>query len=164
MLVLKEPQKVTLKRGKGHHITESCRRGCIQNVYIEAKALRRIDTETGLQKVGSVYSWADQVFKPQLFTQCLSNDLDHHQNFNMSFASLFRIFPNNHVTSSNRSKACVRVYLCKYVCVLFCLLKSCMSVWCIWYQTVLTAALKSMGDDRDKQELFLHHFKGTKMC
>ena len=30
----------------------------------------------GLQKVGSVYCWADQAFIPQLFTQLLSDDLD----------------------------------------------------------------------------------------
>ena len=56
---------------------------------ISAKTLRRIDTETGLQKVGSVYCWADRAFIPQLFTQFLSDDLDHHQNVKMFFASLF---------------------------------------------------------------------------
>ena len=96
-----------------------CRKGRIQNVHIEAKTLmRRIDTETGLQKVGPVYCWADGAFIPQLFTQWRSDDLDHHQHVKMFFASLFRVFPKNHATSSNRSKVCVRVYPCVYVCVL----------------------------------------------
>ena len=72
-------------------------------VYTEAKTLRRIDTETGLQKTDSVYSWTDQAFIPQLFKHLLSDDLDHHQNVKMIFASLLRIFPNNHVTSNNCS-------------------------------------------------------------
>ena len=84
--------------------------------------MRRIDTETGLQKVGSIYYWADQAFIPQLFTQFLCDDLDHHQNVKMFIASLFPIFPKNHVTSSNRLCMCVCVYSCIYVCVLFCLL------------------------------------------
>ena len=67
--------------------------------------------------MGSICSWTDQAFLPQLFTQLLSDDLDHHQNVKMIFASLFRIFPNNHVTSRNRSKACVCVCLLMHVCV-----------------------------------------------
>ena len=51
----------------------------------------------------------------------------------MILALWFHIFPNNHVTSSNPSKACVRVYSCMYVCVLFSLLKSCVSVWCVGF-------------------------------
>ena len=51
-------------------------------------------------------------------TQFLSDDLD--QTVKMFYCSLFSIFPENHATSSKRSKVCVCVcmfYSCMYVCV-----------------------------------------------
>ena len=96
----------------------------MQNVYIEAKTLRRIEKEMFLQKVGSVYSWTEEAFIRQLFTQLLCDDLDRHQNIKMIFASLLCIFPSNHVTSSNRSKArvhvCVSTRACMCVCCSVC--------------------------------------------
>ena len=56
-------------------------------------------------------------------------DLDHHQNVKRIFTSLFCIFPKNHVTSSNRSKACVCAVF--FFFFLFFFLKSWVSVWCV---------------------------------
>lgn len=59
-----------------------CCRGCIQNVYVEAKILSRINTEPGLLKVESVYSWTDKALCTSefvhLFPLLRSDDLDHH--------------------------------------------------------------------------------------
>lgn len=84
----------------------------VQHVYVEARTLRRINTEAGLQ--------------PSLYTsaapQCLSDDLDHHQNVKMFTGPLF--FPKNHVIPVIVPRfvcVCVRVHSCMYVYVLLCL-------------------------------------------
>lgn len=87
----------------------------VQHVYVEARTLRRINTEAGLQ--------------PSLYTsaapQCLSDDLEHHQNVKMFTGPLF--FPKNHVIPVIVPRfvcVCVRVFTRACMCM-------CCSVWCV---------------------------------